>query len=111
MIHKVFSIFDSASRLYMPPFHCPTNGAAIRAFKDAANSKSHFVGQHPADYTLMHVATFCDSTGNYMPLAQFENLGNALAYVDRNESQGDLLEELAHGPALGGTPQETGSAH
>jgi len=82
MIQKVFSIFDSASRCYMPPFHCPTAGAAIRAFKDAANAKSHFVGQHPADYTLMEIATFCDSTGAYMPHAQFVNHGNGQTYVD-----------------------------
>lgn len=82
MITKVFSIFDSASRVYMPPFHLPAVGAAIRAFKDAANSKSHFIGQHPADYTLMEIATFCDSTGNYMPLQQFVNHGNAQTYVE-----------------------------
>lgn len=110
MITKVFSIFDSASRIYMPPFHCPTAGAAIRAFKDAANSKSHFVGAHPADYTLMEVATFCDSTGNYMPLAQFVNHGNAQTYVERSP-QLDIVEELAHGPALGGTPHNSAEAH
>lgn len=104
MIHKVFSIFDSASRLYMPPFHAPTVGTAVRAFRDAANSKSHFVGQHPADYTLMEVATFCDSTGTYMPLSQFLNHGNAQTFVERDERQQDLVEELAHGPHLGGSP-------
>lgn len=106
MITKVFSIHDSASRMYMPPFHCPTAATAIRAFKDAANSKQHFVGQHPADYTLMEIATFCDSTGNYMPLAQYVNHGNALNYVDRtpDPAQPELLDEQAHGPALGGTP-------
>lgn len=90
MIHQVYSIFDSASRLYMPPFHCPTNNTALRAFRDAANSASHFVGQHPADYTLMKIATYCDSTGNYMPLAQFENLGNALEYVRSKDSSHEL---------------------
>lgn len=96
MIHKVFSIFDSASRLYMPPFHCPTDATAIRAFRDAANSASHFVGQHPADYTLMGIATFCDSTGNYMPYPQFENHGNALEFVIKTPPQGDLLNGLDH---------------
>jgi len=111
VIHKVFSIFDSASRLYMPPFHSPTAGSAIRAFKDAANSKSHFVGQHPGDYTLMEVATFCDSTGAYLPLAQYVNHGNAQIFLERNLAQLDFVEELAHGPALGGTPAETSSSH
>lgn len=95
MIHKVYSIFDSASRLYMPPFHCPTHGAAIRAFTDAANAKSHFVGQHPADYTLMCIATFCDSTGTYVPLAQFENLGNAQIFINKPDQE--LADELPIG--------------
>ncbi|WNK15037.1 MAG: nonstructural protein [Microvirus sp.] len=81
MISKVYSIFDSASRTYGPPFHCITDSAAKRAFGDAANSRDHFVGKHPADYTLMLVATFCDQTGAYLPLAQFENLGNAQIFL------------------------------
>lgn len=85
MIQKVFSIFDSASRVYLPPFHCPTVATAIRAFRDAANAKQHFVGQHPADYTLMEIATFCDSTGNYMAHSQFINHGNALTFVNSEE--------------------------
>lgn len=91
VIHKVYAIFDVASRLYLPPFHCPTDATALRAFRDAANSKNHFVGQHPADYTLMQIATFCDSTGTYIPLDQFTNLGNAITFVEKpNEVQSEL---------------------
>lgn len=82
MKQKVFSIFDSAACCYQPPFHCPTVGSALRAFKDAANSKSHFVGTHPADYTLFEIAAFDDSTGLYEPLTAFVNHGNALAHVE-----------------------------
>lgn len=91
MISKVYSIFDSASRVYLPPFHCPTDAAAVRAFRDAANSKQHFVGQHPGDYTLMHIATFCDSTGTYLALDHFTNLGNAQTFV---EAPREVQEEL-----------------
>lgn len=92
MIVKVYSIFDTAAKVYLPPFHCPTDATALRAFTDAANSPQHFVGQHPADYTLMKIATFCDSTGTYIALPQFENLGNAQIFVRaKPETQLDLI--------------------
>lgn len=85
MIVKVFSVYDSASRIYMQPFSCPTVATALRAFRDCANSPQHFIGQHPADYTLMEIATFCDSTGAYMPLSQYVNHGNAIEHKTRKE--------------------------
>lgn len=92
MITKVFSVFDSAARVYQPPFHCPTAATALRAFKDCANSKQHFIGQHPADYTLMEIATFCDSTGAYMPLDQFINHGNAQIHVKADPQLDAFIE-------------------
>lgn len=80
MISKVFAIYDSAARVYLHPFHAPTSAAAIRSFREAANSRDHFVAKHAADYTLMEIGTFCDSTGAYMPHAQFENHGNGLIH-------------------------------
>lgn len=93
MIRKVYTIFDSAARIYLPPFHLTAHGEAVRAFKDAANSKSHYIGQHPGDYTLFHIGTYDDSTGRYIMLEAYENLGNALEYVEaeKAENQLDLL--------------------
>lgn len=85
MIRKVYTIFDSASRIYLPPFHCHAHGEAARAFKDAANSKSHYVGQHPADYTLFHTGHFDDTSGRYVMLDAFENLGNAVEFLESAE--------------------------
>lgn len=94
MIRHVYSIFDSKTRIYTPPFHCIADGEAIRAFSDAANSKDHYVGRHPGDYTLMKIATFCDSTGHYQRLDQFQNLGVAQQFVipRLNGAQIDMIE-------------------
>lgn len=92
MIRKVYSIFDAASSAYGPTFMCITNGEALRAFTDCANSKSHHIGQHPGDYTLFCIALWDDSTGKHSTYEAFENLGNALEYV-RPEKQAQLLQD------------------
>ncbi|AXH75175.1 MAG: nonstructural protein [Microviridae sp.] len=94
MIRKVYTIFDSAARIYLPPFHLHADGEAVRAFRDAANSPSHYVGQHPADYTLMRIGSYDDSTGMYIMLEGFENLGNALEYVEAKKPDAQLNLEI-----------------
>lgn len=81
MLRKIYSIRDSAARCFTPPFVCITDGEALRAFTDAANSKSHYVGQHPGDYSLFRIGTFDDSTGVITPEAALHNLGLAVTLV------------------------------
>lgn len=86
MIRKVYTIFDSAARVYLPPFHLNAHGEAARLFKDCANNPQHNIGAHPADYTLFCIGSFCDSTAQYKMLEGFENLGNGLEFLERNKT-------------------------
>lgn len=61
---NAYTIYDSASGIYMRPFFAPADGAAIREFDDLAVSADHPIGQHPADYTLYRVGTFNDNKGD-----------------------------------------------
>lgn len=60
MIHKMFTVYDTAAKAYLPPFFLPREEMAIRVFTDAVNSDSHQFGRHPADYTLFLIAEFDD---------------------------------------------------
>lgn len=95
MIRHVYSIFDSKVGIYTQPFHCIADGEALRAFSDAANAKDHYVGRHPADYTLMKIGNFNDETGRYIALDAFINLGNAQIFVvpKLSPAQIDILEK------------------
>lgn len=66
MIHKVFSVYDSAAKAYLPPFNAPGRGVAFRAFQDAVLNPESMFNKHPADYCLYELGTFDDSLGTYV---------------------------------------------
>lgn len=66
MIHRIYSIYDSAAGIYLPPFLMQRDAMAIRALSDVVNSKEHPIAQHPKDFTLFHLGSFDDSLGVYM---------------------------------------------
>lgn len=65
MIHNVYAIFDGAAQAFLPPFCLRNDNQAIRAFSDCTNSPNHQFNEHPEDYTLFLMGTFCDATGMF----------------------------------------------
>lgn len=82
MLVKAFSILDTKSDTFAPPFFFSTTGQAVRAFKDLANDDRSAVNRHPGDYRLFCIGTFDDSIGRLLPLDQVEPLGYAADYRD-----------------------------
>lgn len=78
MIHKMFSIFDSAAEAYLPPFALPTEGMAVRTFTDCVNSEKHQFGVNPGDYTLFELGTFDDGKGVFDALPACLKVCNGL---------------------------------
>lgn len=68
MIIKYFSVFDSATLAFLPPFAAPAAGAAIRSFQDAINDEKHEMSRHFLDYTLFELGSFDDSSGAFTSL-------------------------------------------
>lgn len=64
---RVFSVYDTAAKVYSHPFYVPRNEMAVRAFTDAVNSANHEFAKHPADYTLFLLGEFDDADGSYKP--------------------------------------------
>lgn len=59
----MYSIYDRASGVYDRPFVGQTDAAAQRSFSDVALDKSHPIGKHPGDFTLMRLGSWNDNTG------------------------------------------------
>ncbi len=62
MKHNVYSIYDTASALYLRPMFAQSDGQAVRAFSDAATDADNEIGKHPEDYTLVRGGMFDDTT-------------------------------------------------
>lgn len=62
MITSIFSVYDSKTAAYLPPFYMPTKPAAMRAISDAVQTPDHQFFKHAADYNLYFLGTFCDNT-------------------------------------------------
>ncbi len=62
---NAYTIFDTASGLYMRPFFNTSDGAAIRAFSDIATDAEHEVGKHPEDYSLFRIGIYDDNTARF----------------------------------------------
>ena len=60
MITSIFSVYDSKTAAYLPPFYMPTKPAAIRAISDAVNNPDHVFFKHAADYHLYYLGEFND---------------------------------------------------
>lgn len=74
---KIFSIYDSKAKAYLPPFLLPMTEQGIRVFKNAASDKKHAFGANPGDYTLFEIGEFDDNTANIESYKTHENLGLA----------------------------------
>ena len=96
MKHKIFSVYDSKAKAYLPPFFLHEEGMAIRGFTTAVNDKSHAFGQYPADYTLFNIGAFDDATAQIIHQDPI-SLGNGIEFVQKSteEAQSSLFEESA----------------
>lgn len=66
MILQVFSVFDKAVQLYMPPIHMRSQGEAIRALRLTLRGE-HSFAQSPQDYALYHLGAFDEASGKFLP--------------------------------------------
>lgn len=67
MTFIAFSILDTKTGLFQPPFFMVHAGQAMRAFEDLANDRNTNIGRHPADFVLCQVGGFDDNIGQMQP--------------------------------------------
>lgn len=67
----VYSIRDAKAEAFMRPFFAPTNGMAMRSFRDAVNAGGEEpVAKHPEDYALYHIGYFDELVGELTRMDQ-----------------------------------------
>lgn len=81
---QMLSVYDSAAKAFLPPFHAPTLEAAIRQFRYTVQSGQSDLSKFPEDYVLMHIGEFDQETGEITGLTSPHNLGLALSFVEAN---------------------------
>ena len=80
MLHKIFSVYDSKTEAYLPPFYTHSVGQAERSFKDACNDTNHEFHKHAEDFTLFQLGEFDDATGHFSMLKAPFSLGLAVQF-------------------------------
>lgn len=85
MILRMFTVYDSKTEAYLPPFYQPTNGAAIRVFEETCNDVNHAFYKHPSDYTLFYMGIYDDANAKVDCPSSLLSLGLALEYRRQRE--------------------------
>lgn len=60
---KIYSIFDTASGIYLRPTFARADGEIMREFSNLCADPNHAIGQHPEDYSLFRLGNFDDQGG------------------------------------------------
>ena len=79
---NIYTVYDDAAKAYLTPFFLQNDSMSKRIFKDCSNDENHAFGRNPADYTLFHIGEFNDTTAEITYLSPYNNLGNAVEYVN-----------------------------
>lgn len=96
MIYNVYSILDSKSHLYGPPFYCRHTGEALRNFTELVNDDRSTVSKYPGDFQLVQVAIFDDELGTFQ-LIKHIHLGAGDQYA-KPKAQLSLLDKIQPTP-------------
>lgn len=87
MIWQVYSVFDSAVKVFDRPFLQKTRGEATRSWVDVCNNKESKMFMHPQDFALFQVASYDDETGRYSNLQVPDPVGLAIEFVEKVSPQ------------------------
>lgn len=68
MLHLVFCVHDSCSKVYDRPFCSRSEEEAVRSFGDIAGDADHPIGKHPEHFSLFRLGSYDDSSGKLEPV-------------------------------------------
>lgn len=84
MIHRIYSVHDSAAEAYLLPFLLPTKGLAIRGFGEAVNNPKHDFSKYAEQYVLFELGTFNDATASFEIYSKPLNMGVGVEFKDNS---------------------------
>lgn len=80
MITQMFTIYDSKAKIYNKPFFQLNIQVALRTAGDLVKDGTSEVANHPEDFTLFHIGSYDDTTGEikknetHMAICRFHEL-------------------------------------
>lgn len=80
---NIYTVFDTKANAFLPPFFLPTDGMAVRTFKDAAEDEKHAFYKNAEDYILYRIGSYDDGTALLTP-EKLESLGCAIMFTSRH---------------------------
>lgn len=95
----MFSLFDSKTGAFSPPFFVNHRGHALRMVQELGRDTNTTVGRYPEDYTLFELGFFDDATGQ-VEMMRANNLGQVASLIPQ-APQGKLFDRTAD-PVRGG---------
>lgn len=95
MIVKLFSIYDVKAECYEKPFFMKTTSMAIRAFQDVVNDENvqSAIAQHPEDYILFEIGTFCDEDASFQIYEAPVSVGKGIEFKKVHPAVEQFVEE------------------
>lgn len=63
MMKRVFCFYDMKVGIFGTPFFCRHVGEALRIAQQLASDGETVIGRHPADFSLVEIGEFDDTTG------------------------------------------------
>lgn len=86
MTKKVFTVYDSKSEVYSPPFFLLSRGEGIRAFSEVVNDPSTSPGKYPEDFTLFEIGQFDETNCKFVLYSTPTSLGLGVEFVKNRPS-------------------------
>lgn len=92
---KMFTVYDSQTEAYLPPFCCRSVGEAMRSFEDAANNKDSNICKYPAAFTLFEIGSYDDDKGEISVFEAKKSLALAVELKRDNQERAAVAEAVS----------------
>jgi len=76
-VQRIFSVYDSKTQSWGPPFFALHLGQAMRMWSDLVNDGQSLVSKHPADFALYDIGEYDDSNASITPRSPVQMLQTA----------------------------------
>jgi hypothetical protein len=91
---QIFTVYDSKSEAFMPPFYARATGEALRMFENSVKTSDHDFSRWPEDYTLFQLGSFDDNTGSFEIFPTSKSLARAIQFVRKEPNLSPVPAEV-----------------
>lgn len=85
MMMKIVTIYDVKTEAYLQPMFFQSLAQAERSFEDVCNDKTHAIGQHPEDYSMVLVGEWDEILGQLQTVKAKLTFAEGMQMVKQKE--------------------------